>query len=135
MKNNDIVHAKLVKANRDIMGDLESVVIEDDSGKRMTVSIQQVQSALEGGKIEIDGLKIVKKMVKETRRPKNKRPISKYRRELEKILIEIDKYKKSDKKEEKEKYFRLKNKLEELLRQEEYYMAYERIQIDSKKNF
>ena len=133
MKNNDIVHAKLVKANRDIMGDLESVVIEDDSGKRMTVSIQQVQSALEGGKIEIDGLKIVKKMVKETRRPKNKRPISKYRRELEKILIEIDKYKKSDKKEEKEKYFRLKNKLEELLRQEEYYMAYERIQIDSKK--
>lgn len=116
MCRNEKVHARLVKAKRDIMGDLESVIIEDEDKKRMEVSIDQVEQALRSGRIEIDGLKIVKRAVKETRRPKNKRPVNKYRKKLMSIRKEMEKYKDADPK----TYYKLKSEYMELLNDEKY---------------
>ncbi len=113
---NEKVHARLVKTNRDLMGDLESVVIEDENKKRIQVSIEQVEQALRSGSIEIDGLKIVKRAVKETRRPKNKRPVNKYRKKLMSIRKEMEKYKDADPK----TYYKLKSEYMELLNDEKY---------------
>ena len=98
------------------MGDLESVVIEDENKKRIQVSIEQVEQALRSGSIEIDGLKIVKRAVKETRRPKNKRPVNKYRKKLMSIRKEMEKYKDADPK----TYYKLKSEYMELLNDEKY---------------
>ena len=58
MEDNKVIHAKLVSANRDIMGELESFVIKDESGKKRLVTLQQVEAALKNGVIEIKGLKL-----------------------------------------------------------------------------
>lgn len=108
MKENKIIHATLVKANRDFMGDLESFVIKDDSGKRRTVTVQQVETALQKNLIEIKGLRLTAAgNVKETRRPHNKRPVSKEKKELESLEKKIDKLANSKDSKDKDAYYKL----------------------------
>lgn len=130
MCRNEKVHARLVKTNRDLMGDLESVIIEDEDKKRIQVSIDQVEQALRSGRIEIDGLKIAKKSVKETRRPKNKRPPNIYKETLKRIRKDMEKCRYSD----PEKYYKLTAKYEELLRDERYRAEDEKIMRDLDRN-
>lgn len=121
MKENKIIHATLVKANRDFMGDLESFVIKDDSGKRRTVTVQQVETALKKNLIEIKGLRLTAAgNVKETRRPHNK--VARYAEdiEIEKNTKQINKLKKSNDIEAKRKVAKLRERCSELAEQKEY---------------
>ena len=129
MKDNKVIHAKLVKANRDIMGDLESVVIKDELDQKRVLTIKQVELLLKNGSVEIKGLKLTNKgNVKETRRPKIKKKENPKRKKIESIMKEIDRLANSKDNKEKERYYKLKAQLEELLRQDDNLEAYEAIE-------
>ena len=136
----EIVQAECVQCYYDVIGDIKKVVIRELSTKKTkTVTPRELSIAIQTNKIKVRGIGVKKDgTLLDTRRPYNKRPISKEKKELLSLIKRIKKLKSTIPSNDDEKrrlqtlQIKAQEKLEELLRDDSYLKAYQILERQNK---